>query len=63
MVLFGYNWIYRDQTFSARITREMFVPGYKRVSKKKFKVKRSGESCLCRGFFVPAQNISASCSL
>ena len=31
MVLFSYNWIYRDQTLSTRITRGMFVTSYNKI--------------------------------
>ena len=31
MVLFSYNWIYRDETLSARITRGMFVDCYNKI--------------------------------
>ena len=61
MVLFRYNRIYRDQTFSARIMRGMLVAGYKSVHVfKVFKIQKRGGSCFCRGFCVPTHNKNAS---
>ena len=50
-VLFSYNRIYRDQTLSARITREMFVGSYNKI----FHI-QSWKHCFCRCFCVSTHN-------